>query len=291
MSTIRVPQKFINAVSLHMMRNLVQIPGYIPPLILGIHGPSGEGKTFQTEIILQEMRVKVFLISGGQFESEKAGEPGRMLRAKYLEASQFMSMNSNRTWGAALLINDFDAGIGDFSNTSTIVQYTVNSQIVNATLMNIADKPDEVGSVKTKRIPIFITGNNFSTLYEPLVRHGRMSKFEWKPAIEDKMQVVRGMYEPDLISDDDIKWLVQNFPSESIDFFTVLKDSMFDDQLLRLISDVGIPRAVEHARAQKYELFLPQYSIEDLIEKGKLIQRSSQMNSHIKPQKGVSKNA
>lgn len=288
MPIIKIPQRFIDTISLHIIRNLVQIPSYTPPLILGIHGPSGEGKTFQTEIVLREMHVTVFLISGGQFESEKAGEPGRLLRTKYVEASELMGSNTHL--GAALLVNDFDAGIGDFSDGSTIIQYTVNSQIVNATLMNIADKPEEVGNIKTKRVPIFITGNNFSSLYEPLIRHGRMSKFEWKPNLEERIQVIRGMFDADLINDKEIGSLEQTFRSESTDFFAVLRDSMFDDQLLKIISDVGIPQVMGYVRSQNHQehkLFFPHYSIQDLVEKGKLLQRSSRMDNHIKPRKGI----
>ena len=35
------------------------------------------------------------------------------------------------------------------------------------------------------RIPIVVTGNDFSTLFAPLVRDGRMDKFYWKPGMED----------------------------------------------------------------------------------------------------------
>lgn len=63
---------------------------------------------------------------------------------------------------------------------------TVNNQIVVGTLMNLADNPTRVSigqdwreSDITKRIPIIFTGNDFSTLYAPLIRDGRMEKFYW----------------------------------------------------------------------------------------------------------------
>jgi hypothetical protein len=63
------------------------------------------------------------------------------------------------------------------------VQCTVNNQIVVSTLMNMCDHPNHVsiGEVwrperMNIRIPIFVTGNDFSTLYAPLVRDGRMDK-------------------------------------------------------------------------------------------------------------------
>jgi hypothetical protein len=60
-----------------------------------------------------------------------------------------------------LFINDLDAGAGRFGLTT---QYTVNNQMVNATLMNIADNPTNVqlpGVYKNEeipRVPIICTG-------------------------------------------------------------------------------------------------------------------------------------
>lgn len=42
---------------------------------------------------------------------------------------------------AVSMINDLDAGAGRFDTTT---QYTVNTQLVNGTLMNIADNPTNV---------------------------------------------------------------------------------------------------------------------------------------------------
>ena len=65
-------------------------------------------------------------------------------------------------------------------------QMTVNNQIVVGTLMNLADNPTRVSigqkwreSDITHRVPIIATGNDFSTLYAPLIRDGRMEKFYW----------------------------------------------------------------------------------------------------------------
>ncbi len=79
----------------------------------------------------------------------------------------------------SLFINDLDAGAGRMGDST---QYTVNNQMVNATLMNIADNPTNVqlpGVYKNEeipRVPVVCTGNDFSTLYAPLIRDGRMEK-------------------------------------------------------------------------------------------------------------------
>lgn len=62
----------------------------------------------------------------------------------------------------SLFINDLDAGAGRMGAGT---QYTVNNQMVNATLMNIADNPSNVqlpGVYKQEtipRVPIVCTGN------------------------------------------------------------------------------------------------------------------------------------
>jgi hypothetical protein len=76
-------------------------------------------------------------------------------------------------------------------------QVTVNNQIVIGTLMNICDDPNRVSiganwreSDTIKRVPIIVTGNDFSTLYAPLIRDGRMEKFYWQPQREDVVNIV-----------------------------------------------------------------------------------------------------
>jgi hypothetical protein len=62
-------------------------------------------------------------------------------------------------------------------------QCTVNNQIVCSTLMSMCDDPTHVsiGEVWRKeamniRVPVIVTGNDFSTLFAPLIRDGRMDK-------------------------------------------------------------------------------------------------------------------
>ena len=45
------------------------------------------------------------------------------------------------------------------------------------------------------RVPIICTGNDFSTLYAPLIRDGRMEKFYWAPTREDRIGVAMGIFQ------------------------------------------------------------------------------------------------
>ena len=51
---------------------------------------------------------------------------------------------------SSLFINDLDAGAG---RMGAATQYTVNNQMVNATLMNIADNPTNVQLPGVYKVP------------------------------------------------------------------------------------------------------------------------------------------
>ncbi|PPS05788.1 hypothetical protein GOBAR_AA14847 [Gossypium barbadense] len=124
---------------------------------------------------------------------------------------KFQSTYPDQGKMSCLMINDIDAGLGRFGNT----QMTVNNQIVVGTLMNLSDNPTRVSigqdwreSDITNRVPIIVTGNDFSTIYAPLIRDGRMEKFYWQPTKEDIMNIVHRMYEKDGISKDEVVSIV-----------------------------------------------------------------------------------
>ncbi|KAG5523179.1 hypothetical protein RHGRI_035110 [Rhododendron griersonianum] len=253
------------------------------PLILGIWGGKGQGKSFQTELIFQAMGVEPVIMSAGELESERAGEPGKLIRDRYRTASQVVqnkvrssttfnidiwktTKNIWKWWNlkgkmSCLMINDIDAGLGRFGNT----QMTVNNQIVVGTLMNLCDNPTRVSigqdwreSDVTSRIPIIVTGNDFSTIYAPLIRDGRMEKFYWsfdltivgliptskstatrQPTHEDIINIVHRTYERDGISRDGVESIVNTFPNQALDFYGALRSRTYDRSISKWINDIG----------------------------------------------------
>ena len=127
------------------------------PLILGIWGGKGQGKTFQVQLAFKGMGVDPVIMSAGELEAGSAGEPAKLVRQRYREASEIIKRGKM----SSLFINDLDAGAGRLGEST---QYTVNNQMVNATLMNIADNPTNVqlpGVYKEEeiaRVPILCTG-------------------------------------------------------------------------------------------------------------------------------------
>ena len=170
----------------HILKNAMKDYEYNVPLILGIHGPSGEGKTFQCEQILKEIGAKSFLISGGQLESPNAGKPAELIRETYLRASNSIDLGNI----GVVLINDIDTGLGDWG----MVQYTINRQTAFGELMHLVDYPTVVGGQKCNRVPIIITGNDFTKLYSPLVRAGRLLAYEFAPKPVEKGKIIKGIF-------------------------------------------------------------------------------------------------
>jgi ribulose bisphosphate carboxylase small subunit len=268
-----ISPRFLNKVAVHITKNFLSLPQVRMPLILGIHGRKGEGKTFQCELIFDRMGIEVVHITAGELESPDAGDPARLIRLRYREAAELVRVRGKM---AALMINDLDAGAGRFDSST---QYTVNTQLVNGTLMNIADNPTNVqlpGSYDDKpiqRIPILVTGNDFSTLYAPLIRDGRMEKFYWEPDRSDRIGIVGGIFSEDGLSTSEVEKLVEAFPGQSIDFFGALRSRIYDAQIEAFIAKVGIDR-VSHAVVNSKtppQFQTPDFSLGRLLEQGALM--------------------
>ena len=265
-----ISPRFLNKLSVHITKNYLDLPQVKLPLILGIHGRKGEGKTFQCELVFKEMGVEVVYISGGELESPDAGDPARLVRMRYREAAELVRVRGRM---AVLMINDLDAGAGRFDR---MTQYTVNTQLVNNTLMNIADNPTNVqlpGSYDEKplpRIPIIATGNDFATLYAPLIRDGRMQKFYWAPSYEERIGIVTGMYAQDGLSAEDITQFVDRFKEQAIDFFGAVRSQVYDEQITQFIASVGIENvAAKVVNAISPPTFgAPNFQLAHLIEVG-----------------------
>ena len=159
-------------------------------------------------------------------------------------------------------------------------QYTVNNQMVNATLMNIADNPTNVqlpgmyNKQENARVPIIVTGNDFSTLYAPLIRDGRMEKFYWAPTREDRIGVCKGIFRTDNVPEEAVVKIVDTFPGQSIDFFGALRARVYDDEVRKWVSGTGI-EAIGDKLLNSFDgpptFEQPKMTVEKLLEYGNML--------------------
>ncbi|KAA3478288.1 ribulose bisphosphate carboxylase/oxygenase activase, chloroplastic [Gossypium australe] len=264
---------FMDKLVVHITKNFMSLPNIKVPLILGIWGGKGQGKSFQCELVFAKMGINPIMMSAGELESGNAGEPAKLIRQRYREAADIIKKGKM----CALFINDLDAGAGRMGGTT---QYTVNNQMVNATLMNIADNPTNVqlpgmyNKEENPRVPIIVTGNDFSTLYAPLIRDGRMEKFYWAPTRDDRIGVCKGIFRTDSVPDEDIVKLVDTFPGQSIDFFGALRARVYDDEVRKWISEVGVAtvgKKLVNSREGPPTFEQPKMTIEKLLEYGNML--------------------
>lgn len=274
-----ISPRFLDKLAVHITKNYLELPGVRVPLILGVHGRKGEGKSFQCELVFERMGVLVVHMSAGEMESPDAGDPGRLIRLRYREAAELIKVRGKM---CVLMINDLDAGAGRFDQGT---QYTVNTQLVNGTLMNIADNPTDVqlpgsyDSTPLHRVPIIVTGNDFSTLYAPLIRDGRMEKFYWEPERADKIGIVSGIFEPDQLSPSDIEKLVDAFPNQAIDFFSAVRSRIYDEQIRSFIHEVGFDKVslrVVNSTQGPPAFKKPNFNLSRLLEYGNLMVQEQQ---------------
>lgn len=280
MTEMYIPERFYKAVALHLIKNQLD-ESYRMPLILGIHGKPGDGKTYQCEQALKMLGAKSFLISGGQLESQDAGRPAELIRNTYLDAGSSIDMGECSM--AVMLINDIDTGLGNWGDS---VQYTINRQTAFGELMHLVDYPYAVENQTTRRIPIIITGNDFSKLYEPLVRAGRMVSFFWEPTLTEKTGMVLNLF-PQLERTACTQLIqhLENIAGEplTIAFFAHLKSVMYDDILWQAVNQVGLNKVITSLKAGGKPA-LPENSItlQTLAHKGEELLGSRQLINHLK---------
>ena len=291
-----VSPRFLEKIAIHFVKNYLIELGAISdkvrvPLILGIWGPKGMGKTFQTELAFKKMGVEAVVMSAGELEHEWAGTPGKLIRERYRKASEMSKVRGKMT---CLMINDIDAGLGHFANT----QVTVNNQIVIGTLMSICDDPNRVSIGQDwldgdlgliRRTPIVVTGNDFSKMFAPLIRDGRMEKFYFKPTNEELVAILWEMYKDDGLAVEDIVQLIKRFENQPLDFFGALRSSHYDSQIRTWIQDeAGFDITADNsnlaelgkrlARKENLPVFEPAVlTLQDLIDEGERLEREQQM--------------
>ncbi|CAA0836745.1 Ribulose bisphosphate carboxylase/oxygenase activase- chloroplastic [Striga hermonthica] len=73
---------FMDKLIVHISKNFMTLPNIKVPLILGIWGGKGQGKSFQCELVFAKMGINPIMMSAGELESGNAGEPAKLIRQR-----------------------------------------------------------------------------------------------------------------------------------------------------------------------------------------------------------------
>lgn len=206
-----IPERFRSEVDQHLVFNFSNAGSW--PLVLGVFGRPGDGKSFQIRTHLERRGVLAVSVNAADLESDRAGQPGKLVLARYEDAGHRVSEGTP----AALIVDDFDTTVGEWEHSTS----TVNHQQVLAQLMHLADSPTQAADRSLRRIPVFVTGNDLSKIYPPLRRPGRMRPFFWLPNEEERQEIVERIMDSVLEQAETAELLAQ-LPEAPIAFFSDL---------------------------------------------------------------------
>ncbi len=206
-----IPDRFAHAVNEHLVFNFAEVDAW--PLVLGIFGRPGDGKSFQLRRHLELRGVLPISINAADLESDRAGTPGKLVLDTYENAGHRIDEGTP----AALVVDDFDTTVGEWAQSTT----TVNHQQVLAQLMHLADSPTRAGDRSLRRVPVVLTGNDLSKVYPPLRRPGRMRAFPWLPTEAERLEIVAGILGR-FLTRAELESLVGELPDAPIAFFSDL---------------------------------------------------------------------
>ncbi|PNH03817.1 Ribulose bisphosphate carboxylase/oxygenase activase, chloroplastic [Tetrabaena socialis] len=80
-----ISPSFLDKMTIHIAKNFIDLPKVKVPLILGIWGGKGQGKTFQCSLAYKKLAIQPIVMSAGELESGNAGEPAKLVRQRYRE--------------------------------------------------------------------------------------------------------------------------------------------------------------------------------------------------------------
>ncbi|NLU64258.1 AAA family ATPase [Rhodococcus sp. HNM0563] len=244
---VRIPERFSYAIDQHLVFNYTGVQAW--PLVLGIFGRPGDGKSFQVRTHLECRGILPVSINAADLESDRAGMPGKLVLDTYEDAGHRID-EGNPT---VLVVDDFDTTVGEWAQSTT----TVNHQQVLAQLMHLADSPTRAGDRSLRRVPVIITGNDLSKVYPPLRRPGRMRAFPWLPTTEERAHIVTGIL-GSMLSPTEINELLGELEEAPIAFFS--------DLLVEVLAESSDAAVRRHA-ASLPRLILPRSTERQELER------------------------
>ena len=181
-STLNILTRFRKTVLIHVISIYLQNNDrYLPPLFLVIEGAAGEGKTSQAIASCIQFGITVLYISASQLSGSHEHDAIDVMEAVYKKSIDMKKQGEK----VAIIVDDFHLSNASVDDN---VKRTINSPLLTGYLMNLTQNRGE------EKIPIILTGNDFSHVYGPLIRSGRADRFEWSPNYDEKKHIVESIF-------------------------------------------------------------------------------------------------
>lgn len=224
-----VPARFIDALAGHVAHNAL-FPTEAP-LMLGILGPPGTGKSYQARELARQLSWKAVELSASSLAGEREGIVVQTLHEAYAQACDGLEHHAH----AFLLIDDFDLTLASINDNVETSQHT---QILRSALMELCDRPSRIASKFPMRVPIVLTANTLDAVYAPLIRYGRLHVFHWQPTAEELsaivVRILAGL--PDSI----VKAIAERHVVQGLAFFRELRSETLKDLVITRIRRDGV---------------------------------------------------
>ncbi|MCL2079456.1 MAG: AAA family ATPase [Oscillospiraceae bacterium] len=224
-----IPEQFETAVLKHIICNntAISVPNHNYPLLLGIQGPYGYGKTYMVKEICKNYNIFLTSLSSSQLSGEMEGDSKKKLQREY---EAICIEVAKRKHCGLLLIDDFHLTIA----TEDTIGKTVNSNLLASYLMSLSDNPNIAGI----RVPIILTGNNYKRVYPAIVRDGRMDIFTWNPTIDDIAPIVHHIFNSKFvgIENEIISTMIQQYSDMNIAFFEQISQDLMNSNIIQTIN-------------------------------------------------------
>lgn len=229
-SDIYVPKRYADRIVSHVISHyLPDNHFFTPPLYLAIKGNPGEGKTMQALAACNQRGIMVKYLSASRLSGEMEGDSRVAIEKVYDQAAKLRNLG----YYVCILLDDFHLGN---SNLHSENSRTVNAELLVGYMMNLAE------SAGQDKIPILLTGNDFSGTYDALMRDGRADIFPWEPTLEEKREVVQAILRP-IIQEKDWSKLdrfIEKHTRQNVAFFSQLKTDMRRKLLIQAIGGVSL---------------------------------------------------
>ena len=181
-STLKILTRFRKTVLTHVVSiYLKNNDKYLPPIFLVIEGAAGEGKTTQAIASCIQCGITVLYTSASQLSGSHEHDAIDVMETVYKKSIDMKKQGEK----VAIIVDDFHLSNASVDDN---VKRTINSPLLIGYLMNLTQNKNE------EKIPIILTGNDFSHVYGPLIRSGRADRFKWSPSYDEKKYVIESIF-------------------------------------------------------------------------------------------------